>query len=702
MLMVQILKGKPGLGAAFGTGLSHSLNALAEAKVKQLIEAPNQQRFSEIMSAIQGRQQQPQQQGNLTPQEQQLAGQAQPQQAQAQGLDPAIIDAIGTLPINLQIPAFNALQKQSELNSAERRYQDTQKFKIADHNNKIVGKPLSELRDRAEAADRDTEIWNRILELADTGNLRTGPLAQLLERAGFAGFGANVDTQEAQALMSELAQGAASVYPRLNKAEFNAYKDGLARSWNTREGLKRLGRNQINKNKAIKARYNALNDYVDKNQNSLLPLNAVDIGLKGASSQLEKLTDRFIKQNNLPREEQQEVAPQQALQQQVPPNQGAGGGNIASDLLRGGLRTGARALEQIGGIPGDIASAVLGVGNYLSGGAIPSYEDVQKKLPTPPTTAQNREALKKLTKGYLEPQGPVESFIDDVAGDVAGLAAGSSTPLKNVLFKAVTGNAASGLVKSLGGGPTAQAATKLGVMMLGSLPGGKKALIDQKEVLYKEAEELAQGNSASVTKPHKVAKDIFDKLTVSDTPHSPEVVKRAEHIANLTKDVETLPLIKIWEAKKDLNKWISHASTDSGAIPYYKRMVGALNEAIQESGNKEFLNVFNRAEDIATGLLKGSETTKFLKENLNKDSLKWPLISWLARGTQSAYKLAKNQLAGVTAEQAHNVSSFWDLISNSKEARNHYIKLLAAGAAHDVAAANKEAQLLGKIYEHEA
>lgn len=52
--MAQLIPTVPGIGAALGTGISSSLNALAEAKIKQMIEAPQQEKIAQILSYLSG------------------------------------------------------------------------------------------------------------------------------------------------------------------------------------------------------------------------------------------------------------------------------------------------------------------------------------------------------------------------------------------------------------------------------------------------------------------------------------------------------------------------------------------------------------------------------------------------------------------------------------------------------------------------
>src|SRR2546425_8979705 len=73
--MAQFIPTVPGVGGALGTGLSKSLEALAQGKIKQMIEAPQQEKLAQIFSYLSGAPAGMAPQGEITPQ---VSGQAQP------------------------------------------------------------------------------------------------------------------------------------------------------------------------------------------------------------------------------------------------------------------------------------------------------------------------------------------------------------------------------------------------------------------------------------------------------------------------------------------------------------------------------------------------------------------------------------------------------------------------------------------------
>ena len=192
-----------------------------------------------------------------------------------------------------------------------------------------------------------------------------------------------------------------------------------------------------------------------------------------------------------------------------------------------GVRTGARTLANIGsriaGAPGDILSAGVGVGRWLTGGEegpLPSYSQIQEKLPVSVPTSENiRQFAGDVTGGYTNPQSKSEQFVDDVIGDIASIFiparakiplkgalstlfsegtaakiagaalpfAGSPTSLKTATKLAVGGNIGSKTIEALGGGPALQSAGRLMGSVLAAIPGTRARLESSIPQLYNGA-----------------------------------------------------------------------------------------------------------------------------------------------------------------------------------------------------------------------
>ena len=161
-------------------------------------------------------------------------------------------------------------------------------------------------------------------------------------------------------------------------------------------------------------------------------------------------------------------------------------------LGRTGARTLARAGESIAGLPGDIASAGLGLANYgiskVTGkpGPIP-------KLPLPTSEAIRENVTKPLTGNYLEPQSKNEQFYDDIIGDAAVLFSpfkGKVPFAKGVagaLGRSAVGNTAKWATEQVTDSPVVGTGVKIGSMVLAGTLGGRKQLNTLKNDSYQKA-----------------------------------------------------------------------------------------------------------------------------------------------------------------------------------------------------------------------
>tara|TARA_R110000868_G_scaffold182762_3_gene423834 strand:- start:7450 stop:8823 length:1374 start_codon:yes stop_codon:yes gene_type:complete len=106
--------------------------------------------------------------------------------------------------------------------------------------------------------------------------------------------------------------------------------------------------------------------------------------------------------------------------------------------------------------------------------ALPSSQDVRQGV------------TQKLTGGYLEPQGAGEEFIDEVAQDITALSVGGPGSFLRKLGTSVAANAGKETAKALNVGEGGQAATKIGVLMLGGW-AGQRSPKEMTAELYNDA-----------------------------------------------------------------------------------------------------------------------------------------------------------------------------------------------------------------------
>lgn len=397
----------------------------------------------------------------------------------------------------------------------------------------------------------------------------------------------------------------------------------------------------------------------------------------------EQSKQRAIEQGFNPEEEspQQE---QQAAQQEYDTSQESPLGAIARRAVSGVSRAG----EAVAGAPGDILSAGLGVGNYLTGGAIPSYGQVQEKLPISLPTSENiKEFVDRGSKGYTKAQGSIEESIDNVVGTVASLFLPtkfkipivknlekvlnpknakiasnvlmpfSGTSWKKALGMGVAGEVGARGAEALGGGGLAQGATKLAFMAAAGTAGTKKALTDRMKEAYDQRDASIAG---PLTKQNTVSSQgVLHKLNnvkneIGNLP-APEQEKILDITNKLVKGIEnvvdnpriiashevlknSIPVKTLVDAKKSLNDWY-HLSTQERVAGekflskdgrrYVDQLYKVVSEPLEQYGLKHPEFGANQAlgDDIYRGIAKASQ----VKDIFNSTSMSSSLTSLVAK-----------------------------------------------------------------------
>lgn len=382
----------------------------------------------------------------------------------------------------------------------------------------------------------------------------------------------------------------------------------------------------------------------------------------------------------------------------------------SSGLGRNIARTASRAAESVLGLPGDVANAALGVGNFLTSGApkpIPKYSDIQKDLPISlPTSQQVREFGKEHISGQeLEPRSEGEALYDEVIGDLASflIPVKGKIPFKGAIAKAIGGNAASWLTKQVGGGEGAQAGAKIGFNLLSGLPGGRKTLTDRMNENYKNADSVSKGASHSAKQLNEDVRKISKYVYSGHETDAKKFLKKpVESIENYIRG-EKIGVHDAWTLKRDINSVLGDYSTPREARPFLKNMSASLNNVLKDYGksNPDFLKSYSEAEDIFKGLHQTSVVSDFLRKNLNLETaLKNPVAKTLFLGgigglhylgTLPQVVLGVGAIVG-----AREGSKAIDLIKNSSNARKYYADTIKASLAGNVRAASRSLSNLDK------
>ena len=398
--------------------------------------------------------------------------------------------------------------------------------------------------------------------------------------------------------------------------------------------------------------------------------------------------------------------------------------------LRTGLRTAARIGETVVGLPGDIAQVGLGAANYISGGRVPTYEQVQEKLPISLPTSKNvKEFHEKATGEYLKPQNAAEELGDEFTGLVTALispakgiggltsAAKIGQSLSKVPKAAKVAGAALGgaqAVKALGGSEFAQEGTKLGIMLASGLPGGRKALAQKAEEAYGVVNSIPDtvthkvpGLESSVkrlqkytevghlTEDKKAIQEFIGSIEKSLEKGTTRTFKRhpnAEAIdlpSKISKKAlesgeviinKAIPVKELVQLEKDANQLLRDYKFPKQAKPYLADLRKEFETTLTEYGqtNKPWLEAYEESKDIYRGLHSRSKINQFLDDHTSIQGLFSSGFTKSLLFGGSLYAPAKTAGlvgGGIAAKQA--IKSV-ELLKNSKSARKYYADALKA------------------------
>lgn len=380
-------------------------------------------------------------------------------------------------------------------------------------------------------------------------------------------------------------------------------------------------------------------------------------------------------------------------------------------LGRGLARTGARVGEAVAGLPGDVVSGALGLGNLgsriLTGSEIPGVSTAQEYLPT--SQKIREKVTEPLTGEYLKPRGGFEETLDTLVGDVAslltpvGIASKGAALTGRALGKTALKAAGAGLVgKGVGEffGPEAGAIAKGVTLGLGSTAFGRKALTKQMNTDY---------GAADFAIPHKARlKDISLRTKIGHdikviskgvSPNKDSMLNVLEGVKkNFAKD-GTIGVKDVWSLKRNVNEWLRDPQIERSVKNQLAKTVGDLNQSLGKYAqtNSEFSVPFYRAEELYKGLNDASQLSQFLQKNatVQKALQHWAPLSFagtvLTRGLGVPVGTALKGLgvSGAAAIGAREAVKFGELFAKNPTARKFYIHAVKASAIGDAAAAAK-------------
>ncbi len=722
--MATIVNQRPGLGASFGTGINSGVSQLLDAKIKQLIEAPHQQKIADLLASINPQNQSaPQQQpgfAEATPgapgiQQQEpsyteapAVGQQQQQPAQGKLTRPQLYKILPLLPPAGQKIVLDAFDKQeaADLNQAKfdetkQYHKDTLDLKKQAQIEKRVGPELSNIRRAAHTARKEIPQMKQVLYLLENGKPITGQPLAFLRKLGVEDLIGNPTNQVLRQMNEQLSQGAGSAYEvggNLTNQEVTSYKNHmLSLPAGLKANIVRF-KNFILERETAEALDKAYTDILKENGGKLtddmverIRDRTQEVADKNFNAAMENLRE-FVEGKSGKKKSTNAIGEESIDTQERTPFQ-----QKTDEIERHVLRTGARVGESLLGLPGDIASLGLGAANYLSSGAIPNYEQIQENLPVSlPTSQQNREFLKEKTGGYLEPQGKLEEFADEVASDLSTLLlpVKGKIPFKSAIARALGSNAAAYFTKELGGGPLAQAGAKIGVSLLAGLPGIRGKMETTMNQGYDQARKSAAKGTANTSALSSKARKIYDAASRGDSPNKDFIKERARAVERIA-DTGKASIADITTLKQDLNRQLRENAADLSKND--KRIIGTLLEDVRGildkygKTNITFGQNFNQAEDIYKGLNTQSYVSEVLDKYLSPTNIKNPYVKAVLYGAGAFHSpLTAIKIAGASYG-SQQIAKTFDLFKNSKEAQKYYREFLTQALKNNGPAAARAA-----------
>lgn len=139
--------------------------------------------------------------------------------------------------------------------------------------------------EKARAAEKNINDYNKLIKLAQSGELRAGPKQQLLSKVGLGELGQNFETQLANKIMARLAQNIGSTFGgRVTNFLEQTFQKSLPTLWNTPQGIVAISKLNKYVDEVSLAEDKARRDLI-KRTGGRLPANADDI-IREQTSQL--------------------------------------------------------------------------------------------------------------------------------------------------------------------------------------------------------------------------------------------------------------------------------------------------------------------------------------------------------------------------------------------------------------------------------
>lgn len=334
----------------------------------------------------------------------------------------------------------------------------------------------------------------------------------------------------------------------------------------------------------------------------------------------------------------------------------AGGPELAPSLAKGIGRGALEAGRAVLDFPSSVASlGTQAVGALSNALVAPEYnEPIQKGLQTvreniPFPGAYIQEQIQEAAP-YLKPETRAQKAFDEIIGTTTSLfLPGGLTKAGNLIQTAgnvaraagiaVGGQAAKEIAKTLGSSEGFANNIKMGVMLPLQIFGTKAQAQGIAQKVYGVADESIVDQVYSPKNLVKQTKALSKNIGTGVHPDKVFIKEISDSISKAAKG-NKVPVKKIWDLKKEVNKHLERYDTPYQARPELLKLNGLLNQSLEEYGkasNPTFLANYKMGDQIHGALRTNIIMDKLLEKFPAAGSaIKNPITKTLLWGSPKA------------------------------------------------------------------
>lgn len=376
-------------------------------------------------------------------------------------------------------------------------------------------------------------------------------------------------------------------------------------------------------------------------------------------------------------------------------------------------RTGARAVEAIGGSYGNlqqtVGQGISSIAEGIRGKELPQMRQMAEENRDLATSPEIKEKISSLTNKYTEAQTPGEESYDEVVSDIADFVnplmpfnkGKVGWKLGKGAINALAGQAGKYVAKFAGADESDQMKAKIATQVVSSLVSGWKSARTYKDEQYALAEKFLPKNaSINIATQRNNLENLKTELLKGLGEENPAKAKIIAAIRKVESKIATNGDINIDELlplRQDLNS-IKYSKDLHGVEKLINPVVHNIDEGLKKYGsaNPKWYKPWSNGNAAHKGL----QQSRKISNTLLPLAEKYPKMS---AGTLALYGLVHAPSAGAIATGVAGIKAleFGHRLLMSPTLRNLYIKSLAQASAGNSGAAMRSALALDKKLKDE-